>query len=142
MAGAAAAAVWAAQEPLDRRLFGVAYSDVELLGRAVAGGRDAAWVPAGWALHLLNGAAFGALYARLAPSLHGPAGARGVAAGMAEHLATWPATALVGRLHPQGPRFPRLWGDRAAFAQATWRHVLFGALLGIMERRLNPWPAH
>jgi hypothetical protein len=137
VAGAAAAAVWAAQEPLDRRLFGVAYSDVELLGRAVVRGRSAAWVPAGWVLHLANGALFGAAYAQVAPSLRGPASVRGVAAGMLEHLLTWPATRLVGRLHPQPARFPRLWGDRQAFAQATWRHVLFGALLGTIERRLN-----
>jgi hypothetical protein len=138
VAGAAAAAVWAAQEPLDRRVFGVAYSDPELLGRAVARGKGRAWLPAGWAMHLANGALFGALYARVAPSLPGPAAARGAAAGLAEHLATWPSTRLVGRLHPQGGRFPRLWGDHHAFAQATWRHLLFGVLLGTFERRLNP----
>ena len=32
LAGAAAAAVWAAQQPLDKRVFGVDYDDVELLG--------------------------------------------------------------------------------------------------------------
>ena len=31
-----------------------------------------------------------------------------------------------------------LWGDPRAFAQATWRHLLFGAVLGELERRLNP----
>ena len=135
LAGAAAAALWAAQEPLDRRAFGVPYSDVELLGRTVARRR---WRPAGTAMHVANGALFGALYARVAPSLPGPAWGRGLAGGMAEHLATWPTTALVGRLHPQGHRFPRLWGSHAAFAQATWRHALFGVVLGTLERRLNP----
>ena len=33
LAGAAAAAVWAAQQPLDKRVFGVDYDDAELLGR-------------------------------------------------------------------------------------------------------------
>ena len=33
---------------------------------------------------------------------------------------------------------PALWGSGRAFAQATWRHLLFGAVLGEVERRLNP----
>ena len=33
---------------------------------------------------------------------------------------------------------PQLWGSSRAFAQATWRHVLFGTVLGELERRLNP----
>ena len=33
---------------------------------------------------------------------------------------------------------PQLWGSGPAFAQATWRHVLFGFVLGELERRLNP----
>jgi hypothetical protein len=41
-------------------------------------------------------------------------------------------------VHPAADRFPSLWGDRAAFAQAAWRHALFGALLGAAEARLNP----
>jgi hypothetical protein len=32
---------------------------------------------------------------------------------------------------------PALWGSGPAFAQATWRHLLFGAVLGELERRLN-----
>jgi hypothetical protein len=117
LAGAAAAAVWAAQQPLDKRVFGVDYDDAELLGA--------------------NGAAFGALYANLAPSLPGPGAARGAAAGLAEHLATWPGMVVIDRL-PLGRDLPKLWGDPRAFAQATWRHLLFGAVLGELERRLNP----
>ena len=113
LAGAVAAGVWALQQPLDRRAFRVDYSDVELLGRAVARGEGRGWLPLGAAMHVGNGAAFGALYSVAAPSLPGPGWARGLAAGMAEHLATWPSTRLVARLHPQGARFPRLWGDHA-----------------------------
>ena len=43
--------------------------------------------------------------------------------------ATWPATALVA---------PELFRSGRAFAQSAWRHVLFGAVLGELERRLNP----
>src|SRR5436853_561822 len=31
-------------------------------------------------------------------------------------------------------------GNARAFAQATWRHLLFGVVLGELERRLNPPP--
>jgi hypothetical protein len=133
LAGATAAAVWAAQQPLDKRVFGVDYDDADLLGRLVARGRAA--YPVGVALHLLNGAVFGAVYANARPSLPAPAVLRGPLAGLAEHVATWPGTAAIARVQPE---LPQLWGSGRAFAQATWRHLLFGAVLGELERRLNP----
>ena len=136
LAGAAAAAVWAAQQPLDRRVFGVAYDDTELLGRWVV--QSGGWQPAGLGLHLANGALFGVLYANVAPALPVPPVLRGPLAGLAEHLATWPGTAVIERLHPARRDLPQLWGSGRAFAQATWRHVLFGVVLGELERRLNP----
>jgi hypothetical protein len=135
LAGAVAAGVWAAQSPLDSRMFGVAYLDQELLGKWVTRGRG--WHPVGWALHLANGALFGAVYANLAPRLPLPVWARGPAAGLAEHLATWPLVPIVDRVHPARDDLPALSGSARAFAQATWRHVLFGAVVGELERRLN-----
>jgi len=96
--------------------------------------------PVGWAIHVVNGALFGALYANLGPRVPLPSWARGPAAGMAEHVATWPSTALLPVLHPAGKEFPRLWGSGPALAQATWRHLLFGVVLGEIERRLNAVP--
>lgn len=136
LAGAAAAAVWAAQQPLDQRVFGVPYDDVELLGRFVTDGRAA--YPIGLAMHVLNGAAFGAIYANAARALPVPAALRGPLAGLAEHLATWPGTATLSRIHPAAGELPGLWGSGRAFAQGTWRHLLFGTVLGELERRLNP----
>lgn len=135
-AGAIAAGAWAAQQPADKRVFGVDYDDAELLGKAVT--RGPAWRPVGVAMHVGNGAAFGAVYATLAPRVPLPSWSRGPAAGLAEHLASWPFTAFIERLHPVGDEMPRLFGSRAAFAQATWRHLLFGVILGELERRLNP----
>jgi hypothetical protein len=142
LAGTIAAGVWAAQQPLDKRVFGVDYDDAELLGTIVTRRRRAPESFAiGTVLHLANGAAFGALYSRVAPALPFPPAAgvaRGVAGGLAEHLATWPGTRFIEGWHPIGSQLPRLWGDHRAFAQATWRHVLFGAVLGALEHRLNP----
>jgi hypothetical protein len=126
LAGAVAAAVWAAQQPLDKRVFGSDYDDVELLGKLVT--RDSGWQAAGLAIHMANGAAFGAVYSLVRPLVPGPPQLAGVTAGLAEHVATWPLTALVDR---------KLVGDRRAFAQSAWRHALFGLVLGEVERRLN-----
>jgi hypothetical protein len=136
LAGAVAAGLWAAQSPLDQRVFGVRYLDEELLGKAVTRGR--AWQPVGVALHVANGALFGAAYANVAPAIPLPAWARGPAAGLAEHLATWPLTLLIDERHPARDEMPKLAGNGRAFAQATWRHLLFGFVMGELERRLNP----
>jgi hypothetical protein len=135
LAGVAAAGVWLAQQPLDKRVFRCSYDDVELLGKAVT--RGPAWWPLGAAAHLQNGALFGAVYANAAPLAPLPAGVRGPAAGLAEHLATWPLTRLVERFHPARANLPPLRGNRPAFWQAVWRHLLFGLVLGEIERRLN-----
>jgi hypothetical protein len=136
LAGAVAAAVWAAQQPLDKRAFGVAYDDTELLGKAVT--RGPLWPLAGTAMHVANGAAFGAAYAQLAPRMPLPAWARGPALALAENFALWPLTAVTDRVHPARHQLPKLAGNRAALLQATWRHLLFGITLGELERRLNP----
>src|SRR5215204_3776913 len=75
LAGAAAAAVWAAQQPLDQRVFDCPYDDVELLGRFVTSGRAA--YPVGLAMHIANGAVFGALYANVARDVPVPRALRG-----------------------------------------------------------------
>jgi len=136
LSGAAAAAVWAAQQPLDQRVFGCRYDDVEMLGKLVTDGRAA--YPIGLAMHLVNGAVFGAVYANAAPTLPVPSVLRGPLAGLAEHVATWPGTLALARIHPAAAELPALWGSGRAFGQATWRHLLFGTVLGELERRLNP----
>jgi hypothetical protein len=135
LAGAVAAGVWVAQQPLDMKLFGVRYDDTELLGKGLT--RGPAWRPVGVALHLLNGAVFGALYSAAAPRLPLPSWARGPAAAMAEHVATWPLMLGVHAVHPAGKDFPPLFANPRAIAQATWRHLVFGVVLGELERRLN-----
>ena len=135
LAGAVAATAWAAQQPLDKRLFASDYDDIELLGKLAT--RDTGWPLAGLALHALNGAAFGVAYAQLKPFLPGPPVARAVACGLAEHVALWPLGRVSDRYHPARGDLPQLTGNRRAFAQSAWRHLVFGALLGVLEERLN-----
>jgi hypothetical protein len=129
-AGAAAAAVWALQEPLDRWVFRCDYSDVAVLGKAVTRGR-ASW-PLGLAIHTANGAVFGLAYNEARRRL--PLGPRttAVAMALAEHLALYPLCYFIDRFHPARgePGVPPLLVNPRAFGQATWRHALFGALLG------------
>jgi hypothetical protein len=133
-AGAAAATVWGLLEPFDQRLFRSDYSDIALLGKAVTRGRG--WRPLGFAIHALNGAVFGLAYDRLRRSSQ--ADPRRLAVGMAlgEHLALYPLNAAVDRFHPARgePGLPPLLSSPRAFAQATWRHLLFGLLLGRLAR--------
>ena len=42
----------------------------------------------------------------------------------------------IDRVHPARDDLPKLSGN-AAFAQATWRHLVFGVVLGELERRFN-----
>jgi hypothetical protein len=44
----------------------------------------------------------------------------------------------VDRYHPARKELTPLSDNARAFAQATWRHLVFGLVLGELERRLNP----
>jgi hypothetical protein len=136
--GAVAAAIWAIQQPADKLVFGSGYDDVELLGKAVSRGNS--WYPVGLALHMQNGAAFGAVYANIAPLAALPPIVRGPAFALAENFLMWPLTTMTDRLHPARKELPALAGNRRALAQATWRHLLFGLVLGELERRVNAAP--
>ena len=136
LCGALAAAVWALEQPLDKLLLSSRYDDIELLGRAVRNGPG--WYRVGLVLHAQNGALFGAVYANVAPTLPIAPALRGPVLALAEHLAGWPLVALTDRFHPARDALPTLSGNRRAFVQATWRHLLFGIVLGELERRMNP----
>jgi hypothetical protein len=129
-AGAVAATAWALLEPLDRRLFRCDYSDVALLGKAVRPGRG--WRAAGFALHGLNGAVFGAVYGVLRRRSTVPPRRLALALALAEHVGLYPLTYFVDRHHPaRGDEgVPPLFTNGRAFAQATARHAVFGLVLG------------
>jgi hypothetical protein len=138
VSGVVASAVWAVEQPLDKALFANQYDDVEILGRAIVSGDG--WYPVGLAWHLTNGAVFGAIYANLAPALPLPPVLRGPFLALTETFGTWPLASLSDRLHPRRKKLPTLAGNRKALGQAVVRHVLFGVVLGELERRLNAVP--
>jgi hypothetical protein len=130
LAGAVAATVWSALEPIDKRLFRSDYSDVALLGKAVT--RGPGWLPLGLAMHAVNGAIFGLAFYEVRRRV--PIEPRRLALGMAlaEHVALYPLAYFVDRYHPARgePGVPPLLTNARAFGQATARHALFGVLLG------------
>jgi hypothetical protein len=127
--GALGTAVWAAVEPLARRIFGTPYTDVRLLGAPLSRRH---WRVAGTAVHLANGAAAGVLFHRA--GLRG--WRQGIFAAVAENVVLWPGMALVDRLHPdrRSGAWPPLLRNRRVFAQETAMHVLFGAVVGALLR--------
>jgi hypothetical protein len=128
-AGAIAATVWGALEPIDRRLFRYDYSDIAVLGKAFT--RGPGWRPLGFAIHALNGAVFGLVYHEAAQRLVRNPRRVAVELALLEHLALFPTGYFVDRFHPARgqPGLARLFHGRA-FAQATFRHAVFGLVLG------------
>lgn len=128
-AGAVAAVVWGAQEPLDQRVFHCDYSDVALLGKAVS---RTHWRSVGFAAHAVNGAVFGLIYGAVRRRVPLGPSRLAVSMALAEHAALYPLSYLVDRYHPARgePGIPPLLTNPRAFAQATWRHALFGWVLG------------
>jgi hypothetical protein len=137
-AGATAATVWGLLEPLDRRLLRCDYSDVAVLGKAIT--RGPAWRPLGFALHVANGAVFGVAFDEVRRHATRPSITPvrlAVALALAEHVALYPLGWFVDRYHPaRGEEgVPRLATNVRAFAQATWRHLVFGVVLGRLAGR-------
>jgi len=128
-AGAAAALVWGLLEPLDERVFRSDYRDVALLGKLLVPGRG--WQLAGVAAHMANGALFGLAFdaVRRRTAIEPRRLALGLA--LAENVALYPLTALVDAHHPRRgePHLPPMWTKRV-FAQETFRHAVFGIVLG------------
>jgi len=129
-AGAVAETVWGLQEPLDQQLFRCDYSDIAVLGKAAT--RGSGWRAAGFAIHAVNGAIFGLAFDQLRRRVPADARKLAVAAAIGEHLTLYPLCYFIDRYHPaRGERgIPPLFSNPRAFAQATWRHALFGWTLG------------
>ena len=129
VAGAAAATLWGALEPLDARLFRSDYRDVALLGKLVTSGRG--WKVAGYALHGANGALFGLGFEAVRARTRLPARSLALGLALAENVVLYPLALVADRFHPRrGERhLPPLW-SRRVFAQETFRHAVFGLVLG------------
>ena len=128
-AGAAAATLWGLAEPLDQRLLRCDYSDIALLGKFVTRGQH--WRAAGFAVHAANGAVFGLVFHEARRLVNVDQRKLAVGMALAEHGTLYPLCYFVDRHHPARGEdgIPPLLTSPRAYAQATWRHTLFGLAL-------------
>ena len=127
-----AATFWTAVDPLLEHTFRTPYADAKLLGPFITQGPLEP--VANLATHAAGGFAFGYLFSRLG----GRGVKNGVAAAVAENTLSWPGLAVFDRIHPyrRSGAWPPLVSNPRVFAQATTGHALFGALLGVLSRRV------
>lgn len=134
LAGAVAAGAWVAAEPAIRRVAGGTHRELRLISGLLSpnGGSDGL----GLAVHLANGAAFGAAFSRLGG--HGIR--RAVVAAQVENAILWPGMAVADRVHPdvRSGTWPNLLTDRGTIAQEIGGHLVFGVVLGALIRRPSP----
>ena len=132
MAGAMAATLWTAADPVLERTFRTPYADAKLLGPFITQGPLEP--VANLVTHAADGFAFGYLFARFG----GRGVKNGVAAALAENTLLWPTLAVFDRIHPKrrSGEWPPLVSNPRVFAQATTGHALFGVLLGLLSRRI------
>jgi hypothetical protein len=85
----------------------------------------------GMAMHLANGALFGVVFHEVRRRTSGDPRKLAFAMAVGEHLALYPLSYFVDRYHPRRgkPGVAPLFSPRG-FGQATWRHALFGLVLG------------
>ncbi len=89
-----------------------------------------------WALHFLNGAMLAEVYAAICKRfLPGPNWLKGMIFGGVFIAAVWPITPFVDRYHPmiKSGQLPHL-ANWAAFWQNVLRHLVFGLVLGLLDR--------
>jgi hypothetical protein len=132
IAGVVASAAYAVEMYLDIAATGSRFDDVQLVESAICG-RTSRVPVLGMAIHLLNGAALGEVYAAVQNLLPGPGWIKGLIFGELFLLAAWPTVPLIDRFHPliKAGKMPKL-TQRTTFAQNVARHTVFGVVLGLL----------
>ncbi|MCC6989542.1 MAG: hypothetical protein IT181_11125 [Acidobacteria bacterium] len=133
VAGGAGAVAYLAAQELDRKVANPRSNDLILLGGMVTR-KERCWTPLGMVMHLLAGASFGVIFeAVVAPRLRGPYWLRGILMAQAENASLWPLVLMLDRTHPavrSGALAPM--NTPVYFAQAVWRHLALGAVMGLI----------
>ena len=138
IAGITAGAGYLVQQEIDNRLTGRNLDDLLLLGRPIAKTRLRAKT-LGALIHVANSAGIGIVHAIAANDrLPGPAWARGMLFLTMENCILYPVM-LLDRHHPavKSGEIAPYW-TLPAFLQSFPRHLVFGAILGIIYEELHP----
>jgi hypothetical protein len=130
-AGLAAGLAYVAAQEVDRRIANPRSDDLILVGALVTS-RPSLWRPVGLLNHLLASVMFAIVFNWIvAPRLHGPYWLRGLLAFQVENFGSLPLVVLTDRFNPavtSGALAPMC--QPIYVAQATWRHLWFGLVLG------------
>jgi hypothetical protein len=130
-AGLAAGFAYLAAQEVDRRFANPRSNDLILVGGLVTA-RPSLWRPLGLVNHMLASVTFAFIFDWLvAPRLWGPNWLRGLLTFQTENALSWPLVLLIDRFHPAvkaGEMAPL--NRPIYFAQAAWRHLAFGVVLG------------
>lgn len=137
LAGTVAGIAFLLAMALDIALTRSRANDLRLLAGMVPGlGRT--WPLTGTAIHMVNGAALGAVYGHIQHLLPGPGWVRGTIFGLIENAALWPIIVLLDRVHPdiRAGRLSRF-NRPVPFLQELFRHIVYGAVLGWTYEQLR-----
>jgi len=137
ISGLAGGAAFALVQELDQRAFRYPANDYLLLG-GMFGLSIASSRRIGIALHVVNSAALGGVYALTTAKVTGiPAPAKGVIFALLENTALYPAL-LLERRHPliKSGKLVSYFNWKA-FTQEMLRHVAFGAVTGAIHSKLS-----
>lgn len=136
-AGLLASAAYLVANELDIRICRSPQRDLMLQGRLRPILRPV-WPLTGLVLHAGFGVILALLYAAVRERLPGPAWLRGALWANLENAVLWPLTPVIDRYHPavQDGSMPRL-ATWTALAQAVWRHLVFGVVLGLADEALG-----
>jgi len=142
-AGLIASAGYVVAMEADLALMGHNTDDLLFLGRPLVGHHHHWAKPAGFVMHMANGAVLALAYAKFAHDrFSGPHWWRGALFANIENCALYPLTAF-DTYHParRDGQLDRYWHP-TAFLQSIPRHIVYGALLGTLYARWrDPAPA-
>ena len=138
IAGLAATIAYSVAMEGDMSLTGSRFSDVRFIEGLMTGKahppRVMHWLA--WAIHLLNGALLGEIYAAfLKRFLPGPGWLKGAIFSEAFIASAWCLTPLADKHHPMiaSGELPAL-ATWTSFWQNIWRHLAFGLALGLFYK--------
>lgn len=136
IAGVAAGAAYVVAQEVDIRLTGRNVDDLAALGRFVVRQPGQARL-VGLAIHLVNSIVLALIYSRVESKLPGPPAARGALFATVENIVLYPIT-MFDEKHPgiRDGSIARYW-TWPAFLQSVPRHLVYGAVLGVLLRRLR-----
>ncbi len=132
-AGIAAGAAFLGAQALDLAVVRNKVDDRVLLGRLAPGAKPSQAIAIGAAMHIVNSVVFSAVFRLvIRDRLRGPMWARGVTFALLENTLLYPL-AILEDFHP-ALRDGQMdsYQSGTAFAQETWRHVVLGAVLGVL----------